>query len=313
MGWRFLIFIVNCLLISWVVDRLQKAQARVRGLEAAAARNWSVWSRNEPPSWGWRTRPRPVFSRRRQPRRRSCRPCSKLRRRLAIWITRDPSYRTVQANRLATDWMRIPEGANSSKSAPSLLGFEIFDKDGLPVANEELPLRRAAGGEEVTDYEFDWRFANGERRYLYGNAAPLRDADGNVAGGVAAFIDITERKRAEAALRESAEWLKLSQQVAKIGVFEWNIQTGVNTWTPELEAMYGLVPGEFGRTQDAWERLVHPDDRAAAIEACNWTLQTGEPVEREWRVLWRDGSVRSILGDSKALRTPSESHCASQA
>ena len=60
-----------------------------------------------------------------------------------IWIARDPSYRTVQANRLATAWMRIPEGANSSKSAPSLLRFEIFDKNGLPVPNEQLPIRRA--------------------------------------------------------------------------------------------------------------------------------------------------------------------------
>ena len=71
--------------------------------------------------------------------------------------------------------MRIPEGANSSKSAPSLLPFDIFDEDGLPVPNEQLPLRRAAAGEEVTDYEFEWRFSDGERRFFHGNATPLRD------------------------------------------------------------------------------------------------------------------------------------------
>lgn len=58
-------------------------------------------------------------------------------------------------------------------------------------------MQRAALGEEVMDYEFEWRFPDGESRSLYGNAMPLRDESGNTVGGVAAFIDITERKRQE--------------------------------------------------------------------------------------------------------------------
>jgi len=65
-----------------------------------------------------------------------------------------------------------------------------------------------------------------------------------------------------AELQRSEERLRLAQQAARIGTFEWNIQTGVNTWTPELEEMYGLPPSGFGRTQTAFENLVHPDDRA---------------------------------------------------
>ena len=85
----------------------------------------------------------------------------------------------------------------------------------------------------------------------------------------AVIRDVTERRRAEEAVRASEERLRLAQQAACIGTFEWNIQTGVNTWTSELEAMYGLPPGGFGGTQTAFENLVHPDDRARVIKLDN--------------------------------------------
>ena len=117
-----------------------------------------------------------------------------------------------------------------------------------------------------------------------------------------AIEEAFSRKRAERSLIESEERLRLSQQVAKIGIFEWNVQTGVNIWSPELEAMYGLATGEFGRTQPAWEQLVHSEDRAAAKGLVNQTFETGEPAEGEWRVVWRDGSVHWILGRFQAFK-----------
>ena len=100
-----------------------------------------------------------------------------------------------------------------------------------------------------------------------------------------------EHRLAGDALRESEHTLRLAQSVSRIGTFNWNARTQVNTWTPELEAMHGLAPGEFGKTQAAWENLVHPDDRAAVTAKVTETLRTGEPVESEWRVVWPDGAV----------------------
>jgi PAS domain S-box-containing protein len=108
--------------------------------------------------------------------------------------------------------------------------------------------------------------------------------------------EILQRSAAfEKALRESEEHLRMAQQVARVGAFEWSIKTGVNRWTPELEAMYGLPPGSFPGTYPAWERLVHPDDRREVLHAVEQAMQEGV-FEKEWRVIWPDGSVHWLLG-----------------
>ena len=99
----------------------------------------------------------------------------------------------------------------------------------------------------------------------------------------------------EKALRESEERLHLAQQVARVGTFEWNIKSGMNRWTPELERIYGLSPGSFPGTQPAWEELVHPEDREKAVRALGKAMKDGA-FEEEWRVIWPDGSVHWLLG-----------------
>ena len=106
--------------------------------------------------------------------------------------------------------------------------------------------------------------------------------------------DLIEHNRAEVALRESEETLRLAQDAAGIGVFAWNLETGVNTWTPKMEQLYGLPVGAFARTQPAWENLVHPEDRAGAVELVKQAFETGAPTEGEWRVVWPDGSVHRL-------------------
>src|ERR1700752_162048 len=104
------------------------------------------------------------------------------------------------------------------------------------------------------------------------------------------------RLEAEQVVRTSEERLRLAQQAARMGTFEWNIRTGVNTWTPELETIYGLPVGGFGGTQQAFENLVHRDDRAGVVEMVNSAFKTGGSTAGEWRLVWPDGSVRWIAG-----------------
>ncbi|MGA8874016.1 MAG: ATP-binding protein [Candidatus Korobacteraceae bacterium] len=118
--------------------------------------------------------------------------------------------------------------------------------------------------------------------------------------------EVTER---EAALRAEAELERhrmiLAQQAAGIGTFEWDMKTNVNRWSPELETMYGLPVGGFPGTQEAWEALIHPEDRAEAIRQVELSLQSGAPGQGEWRVVWPDGSIHWILGRWQSFRDES--------
>ena len=142
---------------------------------------------------------------------------------------------------------------------------------------------------------------DGEYRWLFDVGVPRYNANGSFAGYIGSCTDITERKIAEEAVQHSEERLRLAQQTARIGTFDWNIRTGVNTWTPELEAMYGLPPGGFGQTQTAFEKLIHPDDRATVVALVDLAFKRGQPMEAEWRTVWPDGSIHWISGRWRVL------------
>ena len=155
--------------------------------------------------------------------------------------------------------------------------------------NKILETLRAGG--RIEQFETVRVTKSGKRLNVSLTISPIEDSSGKTVGYADIERDITKRKLAEEALRASEERLRLAQQAARIGTFDWNIRTGVNTWTPELEEVYGLPPGGFGGTQTAFENLVHPDDRAGVIKLGDAAMKSGQPTKGEWRVVWADGSV----------------------
>ena len=118
---------------------------------------------------------------------------------------------------------------------------------------------------------------------------------------VAIVEDITHEKTAEEKVRASEERLRLAQQAARIGTFETDARTGVVTWTPEMELIYGLPQGGFAKTRTAFQDLIHPDDRQSVDELIESASKSGELTTGEWRVVWPDGSVHWIAGRWQVL------------
>ncbi len=212
-----------------------------------------------------------------------------------------------------------------NRAAETMFGYTAAEAVGRPItliipaerwAEEADVLARVRRGEKVDHFETERVGKDGRRVTISLTVSPVKDAAGHVIGASKVARDITGRRKLEAdillrarelqraneRLRESEERLHLSQQVAHIGTFDWNIETGVNIWTPELEAMHGLAPGGFSNTQTAWENLLHPDDREAALRCVALALRTGQPGEGEWRVVWPNGAVHWIAARFQAFK-----------
>ncbi|MFA5096075.1 MAG: PAS domain S-box protein [Candidatus Omnitrophota bacterium] len=171
---------------------------------------------------------------------------------------------------------------------------EAFWKDDLEVINSG---KAKFGIIEAVDTSEGTRIVETDK-------IPYLDAQGNVAGIVGFTLDVTERKRAEDALRESERRMQRAQDIAHLGSWELDLATNNLVWSDETYRIFGLQPQEFKATYGAFLEAVHPDDRAAVDAAYAGSLRDGkESYEIEHRIIRKaNGEIRFIHEKCEHIR-----------
>jgi PAS domain S-box-containing protein len=184
-----------------------------------------------------------------------------------------------------------------------LNGVPAIDHIGKTVA-EVIPhvfpmvepfIRRALAGEPVIGVEIQKSSSHrGEGETLMLSYQPARDEGGEVLGVSVAIMDITGRKRTEAALKESEDHYRHMFELNPHVPWVLNEKGEVIEASPNWESHTGQTDEDA--LGNGWLKMLHPDDVEPTLKAIEHTLKTGDPIDVEYR-------VRSASGEWRWMRS----------
>ena len=180
----------------------------------------------------------------------------------------------------------------------------LFDENGAPLPLDGYPanqafLRNRPILNKVVGFEGQKK---GDMTWLLVNAVPEFVDSDQIAGVVVSFIDISQEKATQEALRVSQERLELAQEASNDGLWDWFLPTGKVYFNSQYYTMLGYQPYEFVPSYQTWSDLLHPDEREVIEKKILDHLQTRDDAfEVEFRMREKSGAWRWILGKGKVF------------
>jgi len=141
-------------------------------------------------------------------------------------------------------------------------------------------------------HRFETTRANGRTTLIQGRPFEI---DGQLAGFITTYIDITERKQAEQALQELSERLTLATSAASIGIWDWHLDGNRIVWDARMFELFGIDPNNGGEAHRQWMRQIHPDDLAKvrkAMRAC--AAGRADHFDIDFRIFRPNGQQRFL-------------------
>lgn len=176
---------------------------------------------------------------------------------------------------------------------------EVIDEEDLPRVMEDI--RTTLATERSTHTSFRLKDFKENPVWLEDNGTVMKNAEGVAVGISGVLRDITERKRAEAALNESQQHLAEAMDLARLVNWEYDIGADLFTFDNRFYSLYGTTAEREGGTRMSAEtyarEFVHPDDRGLVAQEVQKCLDTPDPryvSHVEHRIVRRDGEVRYI-------------------
>ncbi|QIZ72304.1 PAS domain S-box protein [Oxynema aestuarii] len=190
------------------------------------------------------------------------------------------------------------------KSNQEIVGSRVVDLVGEETFEAIVrdKLERCLSGETIY-YQTWFEFAHDGRQFMSVTYSPYVDNKGEIVGAVASIRNVTALKQAKEALELSERRYELATRAAKVGIWEWNLETGEFFIDPNVKAILGYEDAEIANDRQVWLSHVHPDDLDGAI-AASQAHRNGETPEliHERRMRHKDGSTRWILVRGTSIR-----------
>jgi PAS domain S-box-containing protein len=217
---------------------------------------------------------------------------------------RQSDFRSLFENSLDSILITKPDGSILSANPAACRMFSMSEEEirrvgraGLMVFDEKAKLalkeREKAGKAKA---ELTLRRKDGSTFEGEVTSNLFKDREGTVKTSMI-IRDITERKKAEKAMRESEERLNLAQKIGHVGSWEYYTKKDKAFWSDELFRIFGLKPQLYGPEVTAYVKLIYPDDREkinTMMEKVLFKGKAGDKASFDYRILRQDGSLRII-------------------
>ena len=164
-------------------------------------------------------------------------------------------------------------------SRDELLSRRVSDLWFDPAEREAL-VARIQGEVALSNVELRLRRKDGQAVWVLENLSMVKRGEGQDPIIEATVVDITERRRAEEALKKSTQLLRDTGEMAKVGGWELDLSTKEVSWTEEVGRIHGVGPGYEPTLEEALN-FYAPESRPALEEALKKAAETGEPHDLE--------------------------------
>lgn len=190
--------------------------------------------------------------------------------------------------------------AEEFNSDPFLWFTMVMEEDRVRVREY---FDRVLTGEPEGPIEHRIYCKDGSIRWVSNMPVVHRDDMGNIVNYDGVVSNITERKKAEEALKESEERWQFALEGAGDGVWDWDLETNTYYRSRRWKEMLGFREDEIGNSPEAWVDLIHPDDILQSDEELNRHLAGLSPIySSEHRFRCKDGSYKWILDRGKIIQ-----------